>query len=295
MTRKLMVAVLCMSAAYAQSGTTGLSFLKLGISARSVAMGDAYTAVYGDHSASFYNPASLGFAGKNEILLMHKNWIAETNTEYLGATILGNEVNAGISLLSTSVNDIEIRLIPGDPVGTFSARNISFGGTIAIRSSDNVSFGASGKMVYEKIFTDEATGYGIDVGALYKIDEHSAIGASILNIGSMSVLRAEPTKLPTSVRIGGSYAMPVSDQFFVTAAMDGVKTLRDSGMHVHLGGEISYQELMYFRAGYQTGYEFHSLSVGAGVTYTSIRFDYAFVPFTGAFNSTHTFSLSFLL
>ena len=43
-----------------QPGTAGFQFLKLGVGARPVAMGSAYTAVADDANALFWNPAGLG-------------------------------------------------------------------------------------------------------------------------------------------------------------------------------------------------------------------------------------------
>jgi len=60
----------------------------------------------------YYNPASLGLASSPQLLLMHKEWIQDTKTEYIGATTT-IEGCAGISINSTSINNIEIREGPG--------------------------------------------------------------------------------------------------------------------------------------------------------------------------------------
>jgi len=279
----------------AQTIGTGLSFLKLGVGARSIAMGEAFSAVTNDHSASFYNPATLRSAERNEIMLMHKEWIAETSTEYLGATILGDDFHYGFSALSASVNDIEVRTNPGPAIGTFNSQNFSLGFSAALSIDENLAVGAGGKFLYEKIFVDEASGYAIDLGALYRASDNLSIGASVLNIGSMNKLRSESTKLPTTIRLGGSYGTPLNENFSLLGAADAVKTLGDDNTRIHLGAEVLYNELLAVRGGYQIGYEAKAFSTGFGVYYGIVKFDYAFVPFTGTFSSTHTFSLSFLL
>ena len=54
------------------AGTTGFNFLKIGIGARSAALGGAYTAVSGDIEASAWNPAGLyGVANRTAALSLN--------------------------------------------------------------------------------------------------------------------------------------------------------------------------------------------------------------------------------
>ena len=286
---------MCVPPLFSQTIGTGLTFLKLGIGARSVAMGEAFTAVPGDNSSIYYNPAAPGFSDHNDVSLMHKQWIAETSIDYLGATLPANTFTYSLSALTSSVGGIEARTQPGPADEIFSARNFAFTFGMSFMAGDNFSLGASAKFLYEKIFVDEANGYGIDFGALYKLDDHVSTGISLLNLGSMTILKNEATKLPTTVRGGISYHSSFNEQFSYIGAVDILKTIDDSIDHIHLGAEVTYDSYLSVRAGYQTGYESKSFSAGFGVTYGIVTFDYAFVPFTGALNTTHTFSLSFLL
>jgi hypothetical protein len=279
----------------AQEIGTGLSFLKLGVGARSAAMGEAYTAVSSDHSSLHYNPASLRFAKNNEVMLMHKHWIAETSTEYLGATVVGENFSYGFSALTTSVADIEVRTKPGPSEGMFSARNFAMGLTASYSIDRRIAVGITGKMLYEKIFIDEASGYGFDFGSYYHFSDDMSFGVSILNLGAMTPLRNESSPLPTTLRLGVLYQNTPLEHILLTGAVDVVQTLADQNTHFHIGAAGVYDNILTLRAGYKTGYEFSSLSAGFGVMYGMTTFDYAFVPFTGGFNSTHTFSLSFLL
>ncbi|MBI2427751.1 MAG: PorV/PorQ family protein, partial [Ignavibacteriales bacterium] len=199
------------------------------------------------------------------------------------------------SALNTSVGGIEIRTKPGPAEATFDSQNFSLGLSAAYSIDDNIAIGLTGKFLYEKIFVDEASGYGFDIGGLYRYSDDLSFGASIANIGSMNVLRQQATELPTIVRIGSAYRYPLLENISLTGAADIVKTINDDYTHIHIGVESTYDNLLSVRAGYKTGYDQYSVSTGFGVLYGIVRFDYAFVPFTGGFNSTHTFSLSFLL
>ena len=279
----------------AQSVGTGLPFLKSGSDARSTAMGEASVSLTDDHSTFFYNPASIRFADQRQLSLSHRQGFAETTSDYLGATLPGGTLTFGISAFTTSVNDIEVRQLPGESEGTFSARNGSIGIGAALSLTDDLAFGIGGKLLYEKIYVDEASGYGIDAGLLYRITNEFNAGVSIVNLGTMSVLRSERTKLPTTLRLGASYHAPIAESFTLTAAADMVKTMNDERSHLHAGAEAAYDSMVMLRAGYQSGYETRSFSFGAGVLYSIIRVDYAFVSMSGAFSPNHTFSLTFHL
>ncbi len=279
----------------AQTVKTGLPFLKTGSDARSTAMGEASTGLTDDHSTFFYNPASIRFSDRRQLAVSHRQGFAETSTDYLGATLPGNTFTFGLSALTTSINDIEVRLRPGDAEGTFSARNGAIGLGAALSISDDLAFGLSGKLLYEKIYIDESSGYGIDAGLLYRVNNEINAGFSVVNIGSMSVLRNEKSVLPTTVRLGASYRNSIAESFGLVGALDMVRTIDDDNTHIHAGAEIIYDSMVMLRAGYQSGYETKSFSIGAGVLYGIVRVDYAFVPMTGAFNPNHTFSLTFHL
>ena len=278
----------------AQSIKTGLPFLKLGNDARSSAMGEAFTSIMNDHSSFYYNPASLRSSNR-QISLSHREGFAETTNDYLGATIPGEDVSFGFSAYTTSVNDIEVRLQPGDPEGTFGARNGSIGAGAAFSVSDNILVGVAGKLLYEKIYVDEASGYGIDAGVLYKGFENITVGMSLLNLGKMGILRSERSLLPTTLRLGASFNTLLSQDFSIVVAGDAVKTVNDNGTHFLVGAESVYDSMFMLRAGFQTGYETKSISGGVGVFYGIVRFDYAFIPMTGLFSPNHLFSLTFNL
>ena len=290
----LFILLFCSFSAFAQSINTGLTFLKQGNDARSVAMGESFTSVTNDHSSYGYNPASIRFSGR-QLMISHRQGFAETTADYIGATIPGNDVSIGISAYTTSVNDIEVRLRPGDAEGTFGARNGALGIGAAFSVSDKLTVGLTGKLLYEKIFVDEASGYGFDAGIFYKALDNLNIGMSLLNLGKMGILRSERSVLPTTVRIGASYGLSLTNEILLLAAGDAVKTLNDDGTHLQLGAEAVYDSMFMLRGGYQTGYETKSFSTGAGVLYGILRLDYAFVPMSGAFSPNHIFSITFSL
>jgi hypothetical protein len=224
---------------------------------------------------------------------MHKEWIQDTRTEFLGASAaLGDGEAIGLSINSTSVSDIEIRTRPGLPEGTFTARSYALGLSYSRRISDLVGIGATGKFLYEKILVDEASGFGLDMGLQYQTPiEHLSAGVVIANLGSMSALRTESTTLPSLIRVGGAYSdslRTISSEF--TVAADYQMVFPGSQSIVAIGGEIIFQQAFAARVGYTLGSEGRTFSAGIGVKYGIASLDYAFAPLTSELGNAHTFS-----
>ena len=280
---------------YSQAGSSGLSFLKLGVGGRSVGMGEAVTANAIDASAMHYNPAALRMNQNAQLLVMHREWIQNTQVEYIGGSFVLGSVSLGASLNSTSIPDIEIRNVPGPPIGSFTARNAAVGLSAAYEFQEDLSIGLTAKYLYEKILIDEAEGLAVDIGAIYESPWGFTLGFSLANLGSMDALRSESSKLPTTFRIGASRAALVPEmESVVIVTADVVSITPEKSTHVHIGGEFNYKETFAIRAGYMTGYDSKRISLGAGFNYGLIKVDYAFIPFKFDFGSTHTFSLGII-
>lgn len=272
------------------AGNTGLSFLKFGVSARSIAMGDAYSSISEDATAFMYNPARLNFGVKSNLTLMHNVSIQDMNTDYVAVKFpLGEKFAMGIGLFTTSISDIEIRNIPGAAVETFDARNLATGVSFGYKVNPNLSIGFTGKFLFEKIYVDEASGLGFDFGTNYSKNNYS-LAFVVSNLGSINELKNESSKLPALVRFGGSYKFS-RNLFGFNFGVDGFKVLDGGKFHVHAGGEAGYKELVFLRLGYQTGYDNRGFSAGVGFKYKAIAVDYAFVPYQSEFGSSNSFSL----
>ena len=288
----LLAMTTALSVGFAQTGTTGLSFLKLGVGARALGMGEAYSAIAADPSATFYNPAALSLSSAPQLLLMHKEWIQGTRTEFIGATTRMHDVSLGVSANATGVNDLELRTTPGPALGTFDARNTSIGISAAFAIDSSISVGVTAKYLYEKIYVYAASGYALDVGGLYTTPWNITIALSLNNLGSVNELDKESSALPTLIRFGSAYVHDIPDLDGVfTVSSDVVAFTAEKKTHVHLGAEFNFKNTFALRAGYQSGYAAKSFSAGAGIRYDIVNFDYAFVPFRENLGTTNTFSI----
>jgi hypothetical protein len=280
------------STSISQTGNTGLSFLKFGVGARSLAMGEAFVALTGDPAGTYYNPATITTDATAHLLFMHNEGVQDTKTDYLASITGWNDFSFGLSVNKTSINNIPLRLIAGDPLGMFDAQNASIGLSSAYEITPLISVGVTGKFLYEKIYVDDASGYAIDFGALYKSPWKAQFGLSVSNIGSMNKLLNESTKLPLIIRAGSSYEY-IFNKIPLDVRVNGdiVSFPKENKTHLHIGIETEFKNMLALRLGYQTGYETKSFSAGVGIQSSLFRFDYAYVPYKDNFGTGHIFSL----
>jgi hypothetical protein len=273
------------------AANTGLAFLKLGVTSRAVSLGEAVVSNTMDASATHYNPAALFNGSKVNILFMHNEQILGVRTEFLAAKVSMENFAFGLSLNNTAVDDIEVREIPGAPLETFTAQNFAFGLSAGYKVNDMVQIGVTGKFLYEKIFVDNASGLALDIGGLYAKGRLS-LGLAISNLGSMSSLRNESTKLPLGVKGGGSYLIDLPKlSANLRINIEGYKVIDGGVFHANTGAEFLYKDFLALRVGYQSGYENKSITTGVGLLYKSFNLDYAFVPYKYSLGSSHTITL----
>ncbi len=297
MKSRILISVIFVIANYSVSfsqndgaANTGLAFLKFGAGARAIAMGEAYSAVSNDATAFIYNPARLSFGMKSNLVLMHNVQVQDMNTDFAAVKFpLSEKITMGIGLITTSINDIEVRNIPGAAIEKFDSRNLSTGVSFGYKLNPNLSIGITGKFLFEKIYVDEASGLGFDFGTSYSKDNYS-LAFAVSNIGSVNELKNQSSKLPALVRLGGGYGF-TKKKFTFNFALDGFKVLDGGSFHVHAGGEAGFNNIFYLRLGYQTEYDNRGLTTGIGFKYKAFDVDYAFVPYKDEFGTSNTFSL----
>ncbi len=281
-------------------GTTAAQFLKIGPGARSVGMGNAYTAVSDDIYSVYWNPAGIATTHNSmEFGFNHVEWIADITYDYAaGAMTLDGIGTIFASLTTLSVPEDKVRTFD-NPEGdgrVWDAGSIAIGLGYAKMLTDRFSIGFHAKFIRESIWNSSASGFALDVGTLYRTPFNDLmIGAAISNFGSTMKLdgrdimfnydpndnidtgpnnipakyQTEEFDIPLTFRIG--LAMPVIKTRYIrfTAAVDAVHP-NDNTEYVNLGGEIAYDEMFFIRGGFKSMFKQNSeegLSLGAGLKY----------------------------
>lgn len=281
---------------YAQSaGNSGLSFLKFGSGSRNIAMSDLGVIAGNELNAVIYNPSILSVLNKSQLSFSHNQLILDLRSELLGGSFYLFDIPFAVFINTSTISDIEIRIIPGATISQFNANYFFASLSSSFEIMKDFYSGFSLKYIYENLYSDEATGYAIDFGLTYSgLMKGLSIGASIRNIGAMNKLRNEETVLPKDLRLGASYSYNFTDtKLFLTLLTGLQKYLESDNYHFHTGTEINYDDFFFIRAGYMSGYESKSVTTGFGIKIKSLNLDYAYVPFKYGLGDNHIITFIF--
>ena len=132
---------------FAKVGTYALQFLKIPVSARGVAMGNAFTALSDDATATYWNPAGMVDVTRTSISLNHTWWPADISLDFASAVFTLPFVPGqwGVSARSLSMDpQVERTIFLPDGTGqSFDAGDMSFGLSYAKFFTDKFSSGAT--------------------------------------------------------------------------------------------------------------------------------------------------------
>jgi hypothetical protein len=296
-------------AAFSKVGTVAAPFLKISVG-RPTGMGDAFTGIADDASATFYNPAGLAHLETRQLFFNHIAWIAGISHEYISGILPVRNVGTfGISITSLSTGGIEQTTIddPTSPAredqGTglvYDAADMALGLTYARLITDKLAFGFSAKGVTERIWDISSSGVGLDVGLLYNTGWRSLrIGASVANFGSdmtfggrdldfvdstlptnpAASYKTTPSPLPIMFRFGLGYNIVETANNKLVLGLDLVHP-SDINETVNIGMEYGVLSRYFLRAGYIYNTDFsyqeavgwgQGISAGAGLAFTPVR------------------------
>jgi hypothetical protein len=321
---------------YAQSdrvskvGTTGATFLEIGIGASAGAMGGAYVSLARDASALYWNPGGIATIKGNEVTLYHSLWLADTKVSFAGLVIpAGDFGTLGFSFTSLDMGDMPVRTIEMQE-GTgeyFSAGDMAIGVSYARNLTDRFSIGFTAKYVRETIWHMSSSAIAIDAGTVFRTDLFNGmvIGASISNFGTQMKLdgrdtrtynRVDETKqgsnanipynidldswdLPLNFRLGISTDVYKTTDYRFTVAIDATHP-NDNYESMNVGAEFAFMDYVSIRGGYQSLFLPDSeggLTLGLGLNSKMlfsdnvVTFDYSYRDF-GRLKAVHSFSLS---
>jgi hypothetical protein len=250
-------------------GNAGFSFLKVTQSARTAAMGDAYTAVATDINSIYWNPAGLVHITRPTFTFGYNNWMVESKF-YSGALAVKLGTQAiGISVVSFTPDPFEETTIfqPNGTGNIIQDSDIAIGLSYAIQFTDRLSFGAQARFIQEKLYTDTNRGIDVSVGTLFYTGFRSLrLAMSLKNFGQDIVIIDDTAFRPLVYNIGvamevyGNLGDPVS----LTVAADNAFFVDYEG-RLHTGAELWLHSLFALRAGWKFNNDTESYTLGFGL------------------------------
>ncbi len=270
------------------------SFLDIGVGARALGMGGAYTALADDANSLYWNPAGLSRLDKREFTASHAELFESTRLDFLAyahPTPQGT-VAAGLTYLSQS--KIDGRDERGRPTAGYDASDAALSLGFA-RKLEAADLGAAFKYLRSHIGSSEASGVAVDLGAKRAFNRVS-VGAALRNLGPGLKFDDQRNDLPLRLAVGAAYKFPGGH----AVAAEAVNGPRGTGTGVSFGGEHQTVKNLYLRAGYTTraavtgGSDFDAargLTFGLGLRNEKWSLDYAILP-SGELGRSHRFSLS---
>ncbi len=326
----ILLLLLCAVQVFPQNkvGTTAAPFLGIFAGPRATAMGGAFVAVASDPSALYWNPAGISRTGATAAMFEHAEYLIGTGWNFFAATVALDEYNAvGVSVTNVAYGSEEVTTdYAQEGTGEYwDASDWAIGVSYARNLTDRFSIGATGKMIIQKIWREQATGYALDLGLLFISPFNDLkIGMAISNYGTDMQLAGEDLlvtydpdpsvngnnkKIPAEYYTG-SYSLPLffrlgvamdaikSDQHRWTLAVDAIHS-NDNAQTLNVGTEYAWNNMVFLRVGFRSlGMPDREggLTAGAGISYDlqaglNIKVDYAYQDF-GLLKSVNKFSLS---
>jgi len=296
-------------------GTSAVTFLKIGVGARAMAMGGAYVALSNDASAMYWNPAGVAQVPQNEFMVNHIEWPADIQYEYLGYVQHVPKLGSfGVSCSFLHTDDMPVTT-EYQPHGTgeyFGYSDFMLGLTYALKMTDRFSFGITAKYVREDIAELEMSGWMIDLGTYYWTGYKTLrFAVSLVNFGpnlkppgTYSKKTKEGNDIqqqyeafspPTVFRIGSAMNFYENERSALIGSIQMNHPV-DNAENAVFGLAYSFLKVLELRSGYKINYDEERFTFGAGlamaIAATKLNIDYSYGDF-GRLQTTHQFSISF--
>lgn len=292
----LLVAVLLAGAGTGQA-STGLAFLKRGVDARSMILGEAVTSHVGDASSCYWNPAGLSRMESPQLMITHVESFADLRHEYAAAVQPIGKLAAGLFFNGLWTEDMDGYDSAGNPTGRIGYSSYAAGVALGARAIWGFSVGATCKYLHEFIGDYTTSGWAVDLGTQWTISEEFPLqfGLAVQNLGSSMSYIEESFDLPLTVQGGVSWDLPLQSLSGRLLMAADIRHLRDEGTVLLFGVEYSYAEFLRFGLGYQEGRDVQDVGVGIGIHQGWFGLDWAYIPISEDLGDENRFTIGITL
>lgn len=309
MHKYLIIIITSLSFAADYAGYSG-TFLRMGTSARSLAMGSGFTAEIDQGFSAYHNPASVAFLNKRQLAFSHHALNLDRRLMMSSiSTGLPPTAGLGVAWVSSGVDNIQGRSTSGNKTDQILSTSedaifISF----AQRITPWLALGINVKILNHQLPMNESQlagkGTGFDIGFMVLPEEKLRFAFMIQDLNTNyqwntgQVFEGEgrvyKESFPTMYRLGTTFTF----QRIYFVGDIGVVANQDDilGMMMRFGGEYHLSENYFIRGGFGNS----RFSLGAGFNFTFLKlndafFDYAVViePHSASQGMIHVFTYAF--
>ena len=280
-------------------------FLRMGASARAMAMGSGFTAEIDAGFAAYHNPGSIVFTNKRQLGFSHH--FLPLSRRFMAAnfsTLIPPSAGLGIAWISAGTDKIDGRTSSGEHTQYLSTSEDAFIISFAQQILPWFSAGLNVKILKHQLPMNTmdlaGKGMGMDFGVFIRTEKGANLAFMVQDLNSRYHWKTDKIfergkeyveQFPTFYRAGTTFhygkAYVAADGGMI---MNGKELL---GYTIRIGGEYPYMDHYFIRAGLGNG----RMSVGVGVDWSLLKdndakLDYAFV-FENPAGSAHIFTYAF--
>lgn len=295
------------------------SFLRLGLGARAMGMGNVSVAHADDGCCGYYNPANLVFLENRWLTTSMRSMSLDRKIYFIGyGQPLGERdplmqkegaLRGGFSLawLCGGVGNIDARDYNGEDIGTLSNWEHAFFFSFAINPAPAFALGFNGKVLLNRIpdITDEnkaisATGFGFDFGLIFRPNPLFTVGLTFKDIRSRYTWDTQDLwekgtqtvdQFPRVFRLGLAWKI-FNERLILAGDIEQVKYRPRT-----FQGGVQW---MGFKSLFlRTGFQQERLNFGAGLRIHSlgqtVQIDYGYIPDPVTPHDSHVLTCSWIL
>jgi hypothetical protein len=297
-----------------RAGTSIFTFLKIGVGARALGMGDTGVSLAADATALYWNPAAAAQVGHNNFTISYTKWLVDIDYNYFGYIHhLSKNIFLGLSAGALYTEPMEVTT-EYRPYGTgeyFSYGDLFLGLTFSQKMTDRFSYGVTLKYVEETLADLSMRNVLIDLGTYYWTGFRTLrFCVALVNFGAQSrpdgrFLRplkeggTEEIKYalfspPTEFRIGAAMDVIENPNFTTMLSMQ-LNHPVDNAENLVLGLEERLYGRYFLRGGWILAQAERNFALGAGLQLPLGKFtfcaDYAWSDF-GILDDIQKFQMS---